>query len=444
MEADNIIFKCLGKTLRTEIKYLANVKLICLNENNKPVDKESRESGSLQKRPKVLCLAVDKVIILNQSMENFFDKIPYEVLSHIEIDKKSKDNFSLFIKPNTLMIHSKATKIIINSEFRGDLVKNFLCYHSVYYMTKYTIIRTMPLMREKVEERKEENKESKAFTKLKQRSFKLYQFFFTGSVLSEYNNSYFKIKYDSQQLQSIAESVPKKQEDYLTNECELFVEITDPIPMCRLEVNKDDRDLSFYAAKTFTQYMRNSLKATKYWILKSKTFNKKYNLLADVCQWDGWAIESRISEPFYKNIIFIFLRRKFLPPFFDHYQNFHFVLIENCSKEHYQVNPAAYKLIEQVASSIHTNRSSSPKDCEIFLKAKIDALLVDEETLNYYQFAHGMVGNDVHKFGFEFLNSLISFFEHGVKEKVEDIKTVLVNKYKSYEFDSNLKKYNIL
>jgi hypothetical protein len=284
-------------------------------------------------------------------------------------------------------------------------------------------------LKEKTEVKKEE---AGGYSKFKHRNLKNYKFYLNGSIQKEYNNVYFKIKYDPGQAQA-----DKKQDDSYTPECEINIEISDPIIIGKFDSQKDDRDLSYYANNTFQIYMRNILKINKYWITKNKIFYRKYNFAEDVCQWEGWVIEARAADPFYRNYIFIFLRRKFLPPYFDTYQNFMFSLSENCSYEHFKINPAANKLLELITSSLHSTVSQSlPRDSALFLRAKVDALLVDEETLYYYQYNQNIVGQDIYTFGFTMVYSLLCFYEPLMKEKIAPLKSSLISKFKYYEFES--------
>ena len=96
--------------------------------------------------------------------------------------------------------------------------------------------------------------------------------------------------------------------------------------------------------------------------------------------WEGWTIEARVCEPEYKNVVFVFLRRKYIPPYFDTYQDFILVLNENSSFENYEINPEAYNVIYLAANSLSTPIISTVKENQLFLSAKIDSLLVDEDT----------------------------------------------------------------
>lgn len=425
----NVIVKCLGKTLKNEIKFVSIVEMKCFNAENKDIESQGASQSGAGIKKKILCLGTEKVFILHETMEKRFDTIPYELISHLELDKKSKEGFFVHIKLNSIMKNTNILKISIKSELRATLIKCFMCYYSVYYMHRFCTMKSLIILSKENQEVKKE--EPGGYSKFKHRNLKNYKFYLNGNIQKEYNNVYFKIKYDPGQ------PTDKKQDDTFTPDCEINIEISDPILIGKFDSQKDDKDLSFYANNTFQIYMRNILKINKYWLTKNKLYFRKYNFAEDVCQWEGWIIEARTADPFYRNYIFIFLRRKFLPPYFDTYQNFMFTLCENCSYEHYKINPAANKLLETITSSLHSTVSQSmPRDSALFLKAKVDALLVDEETLLYYQYNQNIVGEDVYKFGFTMIYSLLCYYELLMKEKILPLKSSLVSKFKYYEFES--------
>jgi hypothetical protein len=165
--------------------------------------------------------------------------------------------------------------------------------------------------------------------------------------------------------------------------------------------------------------MRNSVKANKYWIMKNSIFNKKYNLNEDLAQWEGWQIEARTLDPLkIRNIICIYLRRKYIPPYFSSFQNITIVLTEETPNfENYKINPKAYKLIELIANSIAYNVPVNNREYTLLLKAKVNSLLLDEESFYFFENSLNTIGVDVHRLGYEFLFGILHFLEHNLKDK---------------------------
>ena len=152
----------------------------------------------------------------------------------------------------------------------------------------------------------------------------------------------------------------------------------------------------------------------------------------DMSLWEGWEIFVRTCDPKYENIIFLFLRRKYIPPYFDTYQDFCLILNEKFSLENYEINPEAFKIINLAANTLSSPITTSVKKNELFLKAKVDSLLVDEDTLYFYQNVYGIIGDDIYTFGYEFLSALISYFEEtNVKDKITPLKSIIEYKKKN-------------
>lgn len=149
--------------------------------------------------------------------------------------------------------------------------------------------------------------------------------------------------------------------------------------------------------------------------------------------WEGWRIEVRSSDPSYKNIIFIILRRKFIPPFFDTYQNFHFVVVENFSREKYEISQTCVELIELASNSIFYSSKMNEKEYALFLKAKVESLLLDEETLFFFQNSLDLITPEVYELGYQFVYSILIFFEYNTKDKakIAPIRQTLEQKIKA-------------
>ena len=188
--------------------------------------------------------------------------------------------------------------------------------------------------------------------------------------------------------------------------------------------------------------MTNIIKSTNYWILKNTIYLKKFNLNEDKCVWDGWTIECRTSDPIYKNYVFIYYRRKFLPPFFDRMTNIVFILEERCSSEKYLINPKAYEVICTMSNSLQLEHNDlAIKEYENLLKAKFDGLLLDDETYYYFQNIIKIYGRDCYIYGSAVLLNILNFLEDNIKEKekITPLKSYLDLKKKSlFSNDNNI------
>ena len=149
--------------------------------------------------------------------------------------------------------------------------------------------------------------------------------------------------------------------------------------------------------------------------------------------WEGWRLEARTSDPYYKNILCIVLRRKFLAPFYNTFQSFHFVISEDISREKYEVNPKSYEILELAADTIYYSSKMLEKEYLLFIKAKIDSLLIEEETMIFLQNSMNIMAPEVYDLGYEFVYSILVLLEYNTKEKskIGPIRFSLEQKIKS-------------
>lgn len=432
MEPDkNIIGICISKSLKSEVRYVAVVSIRFYNSNNNEINpanskndnKKENESYGITKNSneKILCLCKDKVFILTDKMENILESFSYEAIRSLELDVKN-ELFSMYLVSNTLK--SKAIKLLVNSKQRGMLVKSLMCYYSLHFMSNQYKVKMLRVIQNTFPEinAKDKNTKLKGLSyKYKELLYKSYVFYIKFSIKDNYNNTLFKISYPEDRI-----------EKNDAKSCEFSIEITDPEPINRFEIQKDEKDLSFYSYNRLLVYLKNNLKASRFWITKNKIYHKNFNFNEDCSQWEAWIMEARVSEPVIKNVVFLTMRRKFIPPFFDSYQNFTFIVQEDFTKENSKISRLAYEVIELAANAIHPRSVPAIKEFHLFLKAKIDALLLDEDTLFFYQNSLGILGTDVHKYGYEFLHRAISFLEMNgsIKERVTPIKQYIETKIK--------------
>jgi hypothetical protein len=121
-----------------------------------------------------------------------------------------------------------------------------------------------------------------------------------------------------------AEYEPQKQVGIYTNKenknCKIMIQITDPMPLEIMRQLGDREELKFYAQIFLEGIMGET---NYYWILSSKIYNKRNNLTFDSAEWSGWEI--LIREPKRESVIII-LRRKYIPPMMDTFQDIAIVL----------------------------------------------------------------------------------------------------------------------
>jgi hypothetical protein len=425
----NILTKNLSNALDSEVKYVSFASVKFFNRHNKEVKLtgDKKEKGVVENYGKfVILLGTEKIIIAPEDMKKIIETFSYEHIYCIDIDQKMKEHFSIILRGE--LPQTSARSILLHTTCRESFIKSLMCYYSIYFMQKYTEIKELKVKLSNIpsEEEVAKNRRDPAFKLYEPIKFKDYLFFLKHKIESNYMNHLFTLSYISEE----------KETEY-ANKCDLTIDIDESVPLGKFDIMKDEKDISFHAYSSFIIYMRNTLKANRYWILKNSIYNRKYNLTEDIAQWEGWVIEARMYDfPVVKNIICIYLRRKFIPPYFSNFQNITIILTEDAiSKEKYKINPKAYELTDLIASSIHYSIPVNNKEYMPLLRAKVNSLLLDEEAFYYFENTLGIIGSDVHRIGYEFLYWIILFLESNIKaekEYLDQLKKAIDSKIKLY------------
>lgn len=150
--AEPTLFDSLGKSLNTEIKFVSIAKFRYFDELGKEI-KTERSVGAVVKN--IICLGKDSCYILQGDLQKIIEEFYYENIEGIEIDQKNLDIFSIWVNPKYLK-NIKAKKILVIAKFRADLIKNIMCYYSIFYMTKHYVVKEIKiaLSKEIVEDKK--------------------------------------------------------------------------------------------------------------------------------------------------------------------------------------------------------------------------------------------------------------------------------------------------
>ncbi len=103
----NVLIKCLGKSLKTDIKFIAICKFKFYDEFNKEIKYTYDQSNNKQ----ILCLGRDKVFLLQSDMNKIIESFTYESLNGIEIDSKNNETFNLWLD-SKLIVNTKLKKYV--------------------------------------------------------------------------------------------------------------------------------------------------------------------------------------------------------------------------------------------------------------------------------------------------------------------------------------------
>lgn len=323
----------------------------------------------------MFCIASNQIILLDNHMKKQ-GTISYDEMksiymqTHKNPNHKINSKLSIFLFEEHKEFRTKELKFITND--RALLVKNILCFYSVYYLDSRNEIRNLQCDILIKKDGKDEN-ESKGLP-----ASQLYKYFVQNSY------SFFlphKIKKNIDNITFIITTNTKK-------EFQLEIKVGEIEKISLFEVIKDMRDISTYA---YDHVYHNLIKNSKPFvegikIMKSCVHLKKYNFGDDKSQWEGWTIKARKSnflKQSVKNYAFIFLRRKYLFPYYDTYRNFTLTLQEESKEKDYDFSNESLETIELASNSLATT-FSVPPDFKEILESKINSLLLDEEILTYY------------------------------------------------------------
>ena len=438
MGDNNVIIKCLGKALKTSIKYVVAANVKFFEQFNKEItSKVTKQNNNLNTSVTMfICLGKKFIFFIKDDMKKIYECISYKNLISYEYDKKSSETLILNTQ-NIKKLDYTIVKISVNSKNRNVFKNNIMCYYSIYYQYYHDKIISLKENetnnKNKKLEIKENEEEEIKNSKYHKEIIKGYSCYLRGIIkkLQSSQPSY-HIKYIKEKKKN-----PKtfeEEENYFSNECDLFFDITEQIAINTFDNNENIKDLSFHAYEYVLNILSNQIKSQNYWILENESFNKKINMNEDMSLWEGWKIIVRTCEPIYSNMIFLFLRRKYIPPYFDTYQDFCLILTEKSSYDNYEINPEGIKIINLAANTLSTPITTTVNENKLFLQAKVDSLLVDEDTLYFYQNVYGIIGKDIYTFGYEFLAALIFYFETtNVKDAVLPLKKIIEKKKKKFE-----------
>ena len=151
----------------------------------------------------------------------------------------------------------------------------------------------------------------------------------------------------------------------------------------------EKEDLQCYAEFFTKQFME-----TKYMIIDSHIYFKKYNLTSDMAQWAGWKIHSRDKN---RDVIVILLRRSYIPPLIDSFQDIAIILTgpknksirhqESPNYEEFHDSCHTTQLAHFIANNFHPVVQQT-QIYEIFIAKKVNALLLSEKDWNFYRQRH--------------------------------------------------------
>lgn len=228
---------------------------------------------------------------------------------------------------------------------------------------------------------------------------------------------------------------------------QLLIEIKDKISLEYFQVSKDDIDISYYANMSFLNSIIFIDKIEKYWIISNQYYLKKFNLSQDKARWEGYRIDCRTGGNSNENIVYIYLRRKFIPPFFDTFIDITIKLREPYIENYIELSEDAQLILETIADSLtFVEKSLGVSEYENLLNARLEGLLLDDYSLNFFYNNLRITGLDCYKFGLDYVFKIITLLEDTQKEQIMPIKSFykikIIDFYKNYNKIYNKEVFN--
>jgi len=340
----------------------------------------------------IFCLSSDQLILLSIDEMKIQETIKYNNMEKIHYHTHSRPSHKINSKLSLYLIKEseeyKSKEIKFITDDRPMVIKNILCFYSVYFLYFENLVRHLAtkIIKHKEEELPKGSSSSKASsdTSYKFQTLDSYCFFLNYNVKPLADKQTFLVKTTQNNIK----------------EFKINVTISNIFSMKVFEVEKDMRDLSAFAYEEAYKYMLANTKQNSeiFKLMKNSLYIKKNNFNEDTSVWEGWTIrfrkctlnKSQINNKNNNNknfavinYAFIFLRRKFLFPYFDTFRNFSLILEEESRESDFDLSKEATDILELAGDSLATTFKYPEKFTSV-LKAKLNALLLDEETLLYY------------------------------------------------------------
>jgi hypothetical protein len=244
---------------------------------------------------------------------------------------------------------------------------------------------------------------------------------------------------------------PKKRgPDDLDLENKITFQVKDPIPVDYLDKMSDqERDLKLLGETIADDFLKNcegsdaiGQAPPKRFLKASKPYVRKNNVTADlslVVIWETWF---RFNE---FDLYITVMRRQYIPPIGDCYQDiticskFKFAILKDNKGNEIEQTPeieeknnkaSLYHLENyhrRIIDSIHTkNIGAQTSYFNVMLEARANALLMSEETMNFYQYNRKIRPGKVSHFAISYmlclLNILLKYNKDNVSEFSKTIK----------------------
>ena len=341
------------------------------------MDRISNESFNI---PIILCLGEHSMFLLDQGMQRLLGEIFYAHITRVVEQGESKGPEDVMrIELNEDRPAGVPAKITLISSEKSILLKHLRCYWETDYIWRLSKIAVLRVDQDRIDLKKfkakvKDTKSKDIYIYPSNSSMKDdqkgYCYFFPNflrktALLGEYEGHEENVNYELKVR--IEES---KQLEYIRDDLRSKAETL-------AEEQLDDKE--------------------SYCYLKNAPYMKKMNLVVDLASWKGWEIVLKAKDIY---IALIILRRKFIPPLMDSGQDFVFIA---------KGGLLSRSICSEPANSIYT-KAISNEYYSIILRQRCEALIMDEESANFYQLNLNITPESI-KLAQRFIFSILNIME---------------------------------
>jgi hypothetical protein len=403
-------------------------------------EKQNKDLLNSSKKNHLLCVCEERIITFKKGLEGIKFEILYDNIVSIGIDMQFERIFQINLK-NSINGISCFNFSVDN---RNKLVEKLKCYYNIYYTQKFGTYVEIKIIYEKNLLKLETHLlETKVYPILNDfKRDEIGKKTPPGFAMKSYSNYFFYLKKDY-------ESKDTSTFFYPSTNVRFTLEIFHENPIEHLNSNSDIQDFSFYVYDKFFYIMRTTFKF-KFCITSNSAYVKKMNLIKDPALWEAWKIECRTNQVGFKglNLVFIFLRRKYIPPLYETYQEMILTLVEEYDETNLgvEISPKSMDIIEMAADSL-TSEETYPqfRDGVRYIENKLDSLLVQNHSLDFFFNDMKIYGKESYKLGLIFTYKIIQYLAEFLKEKVALLKEKVLKRifdFSAISSDTKLKKEN--
>jgi hypothetical protein len=454
--ANSTLSFSIGAALNTEIKFIANCQIrVKVKKKEDPF------------RQVIICLGKDEIYFFDEELKMVKFKFSYENVIDVIIEKLNLSSVMINLEDVELK-GNKIPHIYFTIPDKDQFLSIFKCYFCIYFADKYSLIKDLFIREQQLitfendstgidkyknifhsppenykvvkfknyflfippEFKNEVESESPYhfnflitnpfYTKIDNKDSKIMEEIKTSEKKGNDNHSFYdsdaeklnlKDKKSNSSSKNISAHTPRMEEQHYLK-CKFMFKIKSEKDISILSINKEYSQLELFTFSEFLRYVHNTYHTTARLVISKDCFYiKKYNIGEDFSNWSGWRIEALMTHPVQKKLVFINIRRKFIPPFFESFCDFTFLcevdlslfnndqLIKFKDKEIFELN----KLIETVIDSQFPEKVLNYRDFIPILKTKFDSLAIDHDSLMFFTETLKIYGPQTYVLGVKFI-----------------------------------------